>query len=468
MSEKPKKIVLAYSGGLDTSVILGWLIETYGAEVIAFCADLGQGEELAPVEAQGARPAARARSTSRTCARSSCATSSSRCCAPTRSTKARYLLGTSIARPLIAKRQVEIAIAEGADAVAHGATGKGNDQVRFELTYYALEPDIRVIAPWRLWDLNSRTKLIAYAEQQEDPDPGDARRSRTAPTATCCTSATKAASSKIRGASRTRTCSCSPCRRRRRPTRPEYVEIDFEAGDPVRGERRAPVAGGAAGAAERRSAARHGIGRVDLVENRYVGMKSRGVYETPGGTILHVAHRAVESLTLDREVLHLRDSLIPRYAEMVYYGYWFAPERQHAADRHRRSAAHGHRHRAPQALQGQRHRRRPQVAALALPARHRDLRGRLGLPAGRRGGLHPAQRAAPEDPRASRCEKRPCARTQLRTRIHESRHRGVSRAAGRRPSSTPSPASTPMSAASASRARCTSAPSRCRTRASTS
>ena len=325
MSEKPKKIVLAYSGGLDTSVILGWLIETYGAEVIAFFADLGQGEELAPVEGKAKSGGATkvyiedlreefARDFVFPMLRANAVYEGS------------YLLGTSIARPLIAKRQVEIAIAEGADAVAHGATGKGNDQVRFELTYYALKPDIRVIAPWRLWDLNSRSKLIAFAERRKIPIPVTAEKPYSS-------------DRNLLHISYEGGILEDPWREpyedmfiltvspEKAPDQAEYVEIDFEAGDPVavNGDRLTP-----ANVLARLNTlgGRHGVGRVDLVENRYVGMKSRGVYETPGGTILHVAHRALESLTLDREVLHLRDSLISRYAEMVYYGYWFAPERQ--------------------------------------------------------------------------------------------------------------------------------------------
>ncbi|HXQ24136.1 MAG TPA: argininosuccinate synthase [Candidatus Acidoferrales bacterium] len=320
----PKKIVLAYSGGLDTSVILSWLIDTYGAEVIAFCADLGQGEELAPVEGKAKAGGAQkvyiedlreefARDFVFPMLRANAVYEGS------------YLLGTSIARPLIAKRQVEIAVSEGADAVAHGATGKGNDQVRFELTYYALNPDIRVIAPWRLWDLNSRTKLIEFAERKKIPVPVTAEKPYSS-------------DRNLLHISYEGGILEDPWREpyedmfiltvspEKAPDKPEYVEVDFEAGNPVavNGERLSPanllarlnVLGG-----------KHGVGRVDLVENRYVGMKSRGVYETPGGTIVHVAHRALESITLDREVLHLRDSLIPRYAEMVYYGYWFAPER---------------------------------------------------------------------------------------------------------------------------------------------
>jgi len=325
MAEKPKKIVLAYSGGLDTSVILGWLIETYSAEVIAFCADLGQGEELAPVEGK-----AKAGGASKVYIEDLREEFVRDFVFPMLRANAvyegSYLLGTSIARPLIAKRQVEIAIAEGADAVAHGATGKGNDQVRFELTYYALKPDIRVIAPWRLWDLNSRSKLIAFAERKKIPIPVTAEKPYSS-------------DRNLLHISYEGGILEDPWREpyedmfiltvapEKAPDKPEYVEVDFESGDAVavNGERLSP-----ANLLARLNAVggRHGVGRVDLVENRYVGMKSRGVYETPGGTILHVAHRALESLTLDREVLHLRDSLMPRYAEMVYYGYWFAPERQ--------------------------------------------------------------------------------------------------------------------------------------------
>ena len=324
MEQKPKKIVLAYSGGLDTSVILGWLIETYGAEVVAFCADLGQGEELAPVERKarsGGASAVYIEDLREEFVRDF-VFPMFRACAVYENV---YLLGTSIARPLIAKEQIEIARREGADAVAHGATGKGNDQVRFELTYYALEPNIRVIAPWRIWDLNARSKLIAFAERKGIPIPVTAEK----PYSTDRNLLHVSFEGGILE---------DPWREpyddmflltvspERAPNTAEYVEIEFAGGDPVavNGERLGPVAlltrlneiGG-----------RHGVGRVDLVENRYVGLKARGVYETPGGTILHAAHRAVESITLDREVMHLRDALIPRYAEMVYYGYWYAPER---------------------------------------------------------------------------------------------------------------------------------------------
>ena len=320
-----KKVVLAYSGGLDTSVILRWLIDTYGCEVVAFCADLGQGEELAPVEenakAVGASavyiedlreefvreyvfPMLRANT----------------------SYEDGYLLGTSIARPLIAKRQIEIARQEDADAVSHGATGKGNDQVRFELTYYALEPHITVIAPWREWDMQGRADLIAYAEERQIPIPV----SREKPYSTDRNLLHLSFEGGIledpwrEPYEDMFVLSVSP---ENAPDQPEYIEIDFVAGDPtaMNGEALSPAS---LLAKANELGGKHGIGRCDLVENRYVGMKARGVYETPGGTILHAAHRALETLTLDREVVHLRDSLIPRYAEMIYYGYWFAPERE--------------------------------------------------------------------------------------------------------------------------------------------
>ncbi|MDP2626926.1 MAG: argininosuccinate synthase [Candidatus Rokubacteria bacterium] len=325
MSTPVKKVVLAYSGGLDTSVILTWLIETYRCEVVAYCADLGQGEELIPVREKALRTGASqvhirdlrdefVRDFIFPMLRASAIYEGA------------YLMGTSIARPLIAKAQVDIARETGADAVSHGATGKGNDQVRFELTYAALGPELTVIAPWREWDLNSRTALMEYAKRHDIPVPVTAERpystdrnlfhisyeggiledpwAEPPPKMFLLTNSPESA-----------------------PDVPVRVEIDYEAGNPVAvdGSRLEPVA-----LLERlnRLGGEHGIGRVDLVENRYVGMKSRGVYETPGGTILHAAHRALESLTLDREALHLRDSLIPRYAEMIYYGFWFAPERE--------------------------------------------------------------------------------------------------------------------------------------------
>jgi len=319
-----KKIVLAYSGGLDTSVILKWLKETYKCQVVAFAADLGQGEELSEVAAKAKAtgadavhiedlkeefvrdfifPAFRANALY----------------------EGAYLLGTSIARPLIAKAQVDLARKVGADAVSHGATGKGNDQVRFELTYQALAPDLHIIAPWRQWDLRGRADCVAYARKHGIPVPVTKEKPYSCdrnllhlsfeggiledPWAEppedmfVLTRAPEAAAD-----------------------RPQYVEVSFEAGDPVAvdGE---PLSPAALLARLNEIGGEHGIGRVDLVENRYVGLKSRGVYETPGGTIWRVAHQAVESITLDREVMHLRDSLSPRYAELIYYGYWYAPER---------------------------------------------------------------------------------------------------------------------------------------------
>ncbi len=327
MKRDIKKVVLAYSGGLDTSVILKWLQETYRCEVVTFTADLGQGEELEPArrkaEMLGIRqiyvedlreefvrdfvfPMFRANALYEGC----------------------YLLGTSIARPLIAKRQIEIARETGADAVAHGATGKGNDQVRFELTYYALNPDIKVIAPWREWNLDSRTKLLEFAEAHQIPIARDKRGE--APFSVDANLLHISAEGKALEDpwhepeefvfSRT----VAP---EKAPDKPTYVEIDFARGDPVAvdGVKLSPAKllaklnelGGA-----------NGIGRLDLLENRFVGMKSRGVYETPGGTILAVAHRGMESITLERGAMHLKDELMPRYAEMVYNGFWFSPERE--------------------------------------------------------------------------------------------------------------------------------------------
>src|SRR5712691_2919736 len=319
------KVVLAYSGGLDTSVILRWLKETYDCEVICFAADVGQAEELGGLEEKALATGASklyvealreefVRDFVFTALKANAVY------------EGVYLLGTSLARRLIAKKQIEIAHKEGARAVSHGATGKGNDQVRFELTYYALDPHIRVIAPWREWPFKSRSDLIAYAQQhkipitatKEKPYSMDRNLMHISYEGGILEDPWAEPPKEIFILTR------SP---EDAPDKPAYVEIAFESGVPVAvdGEKLSP-----ASLLDRlnRIGGEHGIGRVDLVENRFVGMKSRGVYETPGGTILHVARRALESLTLDREVLHLRDSLVPRYAEMIYYGFWFAPERR--------------------------------------------------------------------------------------------------------------------------------------------
>ena len=325
MTPDPKRVVLAYSGGLDTSVILRRLIERYRCEVVAFCADLGQGEELVTVRDKAMRTGAAAvhimdlreefvRDFIFPMLRANAVYEGA------------YLLGTSIARPLIARAQVEVAAKEGADAVAHGATGKGNDQVRFELTYAALAPALRVIAPWREWELDSRTSLIDFARRHDIPVPVTVERPYSTDRNLFHIS--------YEGGILEDPWAEPPAKMFQLTNDPEAapdvplaLEIAFERGDPVAldGERLGPVA---LLTRLNRLGGEHGIGRVDLVENRFVGMKSRGVYETPGGTILHVARRALESLTLDREVLHLRDALVPRYAEMIYYGFWFAPERQ--------------------------------------------------------------------------------------------------------------------------------------------
>lgn len=320
-----KKAVLAYSGGLDTSIILKWLVEEYGCEVIAFAADLGQGEELDFIPEKAKNTGA-----------SKCFVEDLReefvrdfvfpMFRANAIYEGRYFLGTSIARPLIAKKQMEIALAEGADAVSHGATGKGNDQVRFELGYYHFDPSIHVIAPWREWDLNSRSALEAYAKKHGIPVPT----SKKFP----WSSDRNLLHISFEGDILENPWAEAPEEMYVLTTRPEdapdeaeFVEIEFKNGDPVavNGEQLSPAN---LLAKLNELGGKHGIGRIDLMENRYVGMKSRGVYETPGGTILEEAHRGVESITMDREVMHLRDSLIPRYAEMVYNGYWFAPERE--------------------------------------------------------------------------------------------------------------------------------------------
>ena len=323
MYDNIKKVVLAYSGGLDTSVILKWLIETYHCEVIAFSADLGQEEELDHLEEKalktGAKavyiddlketfvkdyvfPAFRANAVY----------------------EGQYLLGTSLARPLIAKRQVEIAQIEGADAVSHGATGKGNDQVRFELSYLALNPDIKIIAPWREWDLNSRTSLMEFAEKHGIPVP-------TTPAKPYSSDRNLLHISYEGGVLEDPwkeppgdmfILTVSP---KDAPEEPETIEITFKQGDPVAINDKQLSPANLLKELNRLGG-RHGIGRLDIVENRFVGMKSRGVYETPGGTILRLAHMAIESITMDREVMHFRDSLIPKYSEIIYNGFWFSPE----------------------------------------------------------------------------------------------------------------------------------------------
>ena len=325
-----KKVVLAYSGGLDTSVILKWLQDHYQCEIVTFTADIGQGEELEPARAKavkfGIKPEHIFIDDLREEFVRDFVFPMFRCNAVY---EGEYLLGTSIARPLIAKRQIEIARLVGADAVSHGATGKGNDQVRFELGYYALEPGIKVIAPWREWDLVSRQKLLAYAEAAGiDIDmkhkQGGAPYSMDANLLHISFEGRHLEDPKAEAEETMWRWTVSP---EAAPDQPEFVEVEFERGDVVaiNGVRLSPAQvltklnelGG-----------RNGIGRLDLVENRYVGMKSRGCYETPGGTILLKAHRAIESITLDREVAHLKDDLMPRYASLVYNGYWWSPERK--------------------------------------------------------------------------------------------------------------------------------------------
>jgi len=320
-----KKVVLAYSGGLDTSIILKWLTEEYDCEVIAFSADLGQGEELDHIPEKAKKTGASA------CHILDLKEEFTRdfvfpMFRANAIYEGRYFLGTSIARPLISKAQMDIAAKEGADAVSHGATGKGNDQVRFELAYYHFDPAIKVIAPWREWDLKSRTALEAYAKKHGIPVPT----SKKFP----WSSDRNLLHISFEGDILENPWAEAPeemyvltARPEDAPDQPEYVEIEFEKGDAVavNGERLSPAN---LLAKLNELGGKHGIGRVDLMENRYVGMKSRGVYETPGGTILEEAHRGVESITMDREVMHLRDSLVPRYAEMIYNGYWFSPERK--------------------------------------------------------------------------------------------------------------------------------------------
>lgn len=322
---KINKVVLAYSGGLDTSIIIKWLIETYGCEVIAYCADLGQDEDMKAVKKKALKtgaskayvldlkeefvkdyvfPMLRANAVY----------------------EGTYLMGTSIARPLIAKKHIEIAIKEKADAVSHGATGKGNDQVRFELAFYALKPDIKVVAPWREWDLDSRESLVKYAKKHGISVPVTKKKPYSTDPNLFHISY-EGGILEDPWAEPPEDMFAMTVSPEKAPSKAKYIEIGYRNGDPVSvdGKKLSPakllkklniIAG------------KHGIGRLDIVENRFVGMKSRGVYETPGGTVLQAAHRAMESITLDRELLHLRDSLIPKYAELIYNGFWFSPERE--------------------------------------------------------------------------------------------------------------------------------------------
>jgi argininosuccinate synthase len=324
-----KRVVLAYSGGLDTSIILKWLQTTYGCEVVTFTADLGQGEELEPArrkaELLGIKPEHIFVEDLREEFVRDYVFPMFRANAQY---EGLYLLGTSIARPLIAKKQIEMARKVGADAVAHGATGKGNDQVRFELAYYALEPDIKVIAPWREWDLASRTALIEFAEKHQIPIAKDKRGE--SPFSTDANLLHTSSEGKVLEDPAQETPDYVYSRTidpEQAPDKPTYITIDFEKGDPVAidGEKLSP----ANLLTKLNELGRdNGIGRLDLVENRFVGMKSRGMYETPGGTILYFAHRGIESITLDRGAAHLKDELMPKYAELIYNGFWFSPERE--------------------------------------------------------------------------------------------------------------------------------------------
>ncbi|WP_294535574.1 argininosuccinate synthase [uncultured Rhodoblastus sp.] len=324
-----KRVVLAYSGGLDTSIILKWLQTTYGCEVVTFTADLGQGEELEPArqkaELLGIKPENIFIEDLREEFVRDYVFPMFRANAQY---EGLYLLGTSIARPLISKRQIEIAREVGADAVCHGATGKGNDQVRFELAYYALEPDIKVIAPWREWNLTSRTALIDFAEKHQIPISKDKRGE--SPFSTDANLLHTSSEGKVLEDPAQETPDYVYSRSvdpEQAPDKATYISIDFESGDPVAidGERLSP----AQLLTRLNELGRiNGVGRLDLVENRFVGMKSRGMYETPGGTILYFAHRGIESITLDRGAAHLKDELMPKYAELIYNGFWFSPERE--------------------------------------------------------------------------------------------------------------------------------------------
>ena len=323
------RVVLAYSGGLDTSVILKWLQQTYQCEVVTFTADLGQGEEIEPARQKARQAGVKEEHIFIEDVREEFVRDF---VFPMMRANALYeglyLLGTSIARPLIAKRQIEIAKQVGADAVSHGATGKGNDQVRFELGYYALNPDIKVIAPWREWDLTSRTRLIEFAEQHQITIPRDKRGE--SPFSTDANLLHTSSEGKVLEDPWEEVPDYVYSRTdhpEQAPDTPEFITVDFERGDAVaiNGEGMSPAT---LLAKLNDYGKRHGIGRLDLLENRFVGMKSRGMYETPGGTILHLAHRGIEQITLDRGAAHLKDKLMPEYAELIYNGFWFSPERE--------------------------------------------------------------------------------------------------------------------------------------------
>jgi len=323
VSDKISKVVLAYSGGLDTSVILKWLIETYQCEVIAFSADIGQDDDLNQIE-QNALNTGAAKAYIEDLTETFVKDYVFPAFRANAIYEGQYLLGTSLARPLIAKRQIEIAQEEGADAVSHGATGKGNDQVRFELSYFAHDPHVKIIAPWREWKLNSRTMLMEFAKNHRIKVPATKER----PYSIDC----NLLHTSYEGGILEDPWNAPPedifrmtVAPQDAPEEPEIIELTFSSGNPValNGKSLSPAN---LLRALNQLGGKHGIGRADIVENRFVGMKSRGVYETPGGTILRAAHIAVESITLDREVMHLRDSLIPRYSELIYYGFWFSPE----------------------------------------------------------------------------------------------------------------------------------------------
>ena len=368
MAEKRvNKVVLAYSGGLDTSIILKWLQTTYGCEVVTFTADLGQGEELEPArkkaELLGIKPENIFIEDLRDEFVRDYVFPMFRANAQY---EGLYLLGTSIARPLIAKKQIEIAEKVGADAVAHGATGKGNDQVRFELGYYALKPDVTVIAPWREWDLRSREQLIAFAEQNQIPIAKDKRGE--APFSVDANLLHASSEGKVLEDPAAEVPDYVYSRTdgpESAPDTPTVITITFEKGDPV------AIDGKKLGPADLLAKLNelgkiNGIGRLDLVENRFVGMKSRGMYETPGGTILHLAHRGIESITLDRGAAHLKDELMPKYAELIYNGFWFSPGARDAAGADRQEPGIRHRRREAQALQGRRPHHRPRQAPTRL------------------------------------------------------------------------------------------------------